>query len=446
MKKISPLVGLLVLLAACSNQTSNSSSISSLSISSSSVVTSAYIDVVAPILQIDPMEVTLRYGEDFDFRSGVVAVDDIDGDVSSLVQVNVLNFDKNVPGTYMVIYVAKDKSNNTSNIVQRKITVLEKEPTIDEVGYSSRSIYTQAITGEVAQPTKTPSAFPGAWYRKVISTRDLWLGIEGTVQLPTYEFDESRYESDKSRYLDNPSVYMGGNAGSESDVGVSLMKGCDSATNCSTASLNQSYFRPFWRYITDQPNPGKYDGYSVSCIGNNCFANADFTKTEFYYAPGDVIRMSVYVAERNYLQLKIELIEPSAIEKYVEIRKNINAPSSFLSPKFRSVGQGYSTSDFKRVNAIDQVNNEAKPTILTGTKILNAIWRESFLYRKIGQEVYKVPLIERRASYMAYPIAGNEGNTSYPYQAFSITYPEGVNKELGGEAISIHPKGMDFTN
>jgi hypothetical protein len=445
MKKLLLVVGATILLTSCVNNPSSSSLSSIVSSDNSSTSSSTVVDNIAPILQIDPLEVTIKFGEDYDLLTGVLAVDDVDGDVRDLVQINSLDFNKDKAGTYTVIYVAKDKSGNTSSIIQRKITVLPKEPTIDEIGYSKQSVYTDVIAGEVSQPTSTPSCFPGAWYRKVVSTKDQWLGIEGTIQLPTYEFDENRYDAKNNRYLDNPSIYMGGNAGYESDVGLSLSVGCTDQSNCNYNTINGKFFRPFWRYISDDTTQGKFDGYSISCTGSNCFANADFTKTEYYYLPGDVLRMSVFVVEPNYMRLKIEVIQASTLPEAIAIRQKINQPKTFVSPKFKSNGQGVVYSEFKRVNAIDQVNNENKPTVLTGTKILNAIWFESYLYRKINGEVYKVPFTERRASYMACPISGS-GSSSYPHDAYTIDYPEGVSKALGGELISIHPKGINFSN
>src|SRR5699024_650473 len=57
-------------------------------------------------------------------------------------------------------------------------------------------------------PPNTRECFPGAYYRKVVSSRDDWIGIEGTVILPEITFDEERINPEKpSQYLDNPTVY-----------------------------------------------------------------------------------------------------------------------------------------------------------------------------------------------------------------------------------------------
>lgn len=64
--------------------------------------------------------------------------------------------------------------------------------------------------------------FQGAYYRKAVSSKDVWLGIGGTVVLPEIIFDENRKNPAKpGQYLDNPSVYLGGNmGGQETDIGL----------------------------------------------------------------------------------------------------------------------------------------------------------------------------------------------------------------------------------
>ncbi|MCK5732124.1 MAG: hypothetical protein KAH13_03835, partial [Tenericutes bacterium] len=65
--------------------------------------------------------------------------------------------------------------------------------------------------------------FPGAWYRKIVSSEDKWLGIEAVIQLGEFKPDPKRFNLDGvKRYMDNPSVYMGGKALLESDAGLSL--------------------------------------------------------------------------------------------------------------------------------------------------------------------------------------------------------------------------------
>ena len=69
------------------------------------------------------------------------------------------------------------------------------------------------IPGEKAKPAD-PAVFGGAWYRKVVSSKDAWTGIEAVVTLPEVqirrydgEYDTSLPYDPEVKNLDNPSVY-----------------------------------------------------------------------------------------------------------------------------------------------------------------------------------------------------------------------------------------------
>jgi hypothetical protein len=89
-----------------------------------------------------------------------------------------------------------------------------------------------------------------------VSSKDKWVGIEGIITLP--EVKIARYEGDynseldvdpNAKNLDNPSVYMGGHALNESDVGLSFSKALIDVKN-QTLSKGSIAFRPFCVYIT----------------------------------------------------------------------------------------------------------------------------------------------------------------------------------------------------
>ncbi|WAC39316.1 hypothetical protein [Pedobacter sp. SL55] len=61
--------------------------------------------------------------------------------------------------------------------------------------------------------------------------------------------------------------------------------------------------------------------------------------------------------------------------------------------------------EFKRVNAIDQVANEGKPVQATKTKVLNAEWKETSLFRLIKNEIVTVPFKKTRYTEMMCPAA-----------------------------------------
>jgi len=94
--------------------------------------------------------------------------------------------------------------------------------------------------------------FGGAWYHKVMSVPYDFSGIEGVITLPMPHInrfrDEQRPKSEIDfdlKNLDVSSIYMGGHATNESDVGLAL----SSAILNGNVTKGSAVFRPFWRYI-----------------------------------------------------------------------------------------------------------------------------------------------------------------------------------------------------
>ena len=139
--------------------------------------------------------------------------------------------------------------------------------------------------------------------------------------------------------------------------------------------------------------------------------------------------MKVYSPLNDYLQFRIEVIEPTKIEKYVKLREKYNLPdnrpSDYYSPIFSSSGHGYKKAEFKRVNSVDQYGNEGFMAKLTDAQVSTAVWSETYLYREFDGKLYKVPFTEQRATSLICPSSD------------AIT----VNKinEIGGEEITLHP-------
>lgn len=316
-----------------------------------------------------------------------------------------------------------------SRIDQFTFTVLLDPSTAPINNWHLATVWTDAIANEAVDPV-TPSCFPGAIYRKVVSSEDYWLGIEAIITIPEFTPDPERFDDSKlSYYLDNSSLYMGGHAIYESDVGLGWSIGYESSLS-STISRSGIAFRPFWRYITRKEE----------CTNNNCYRNANVSDFEFYYYPGDKIRMSVFSPLPGYLQMRIELLEETNNIKYLNARSAYNLGDNFnhlfATPIFPSEGMGVVKTEFKRVNAIDQVANEGKPTLNTNAKVENAIWHEVYLYRKMNDIVYKVPMTQSRSAQMKCPLGSNiNGDFS---NTFSISYTN-VNPALGGEEVTINP-------
>ena len=241
-------------------------------------------------------------------------------------------------------------------------------------------------TAEVP-PAKTMPCFAGAYYRKAVSSFDVWTGIAGFVKLGTPQFDESRLRSeDKNQYLDNFSVYMGGNAGGKTEVDAGLTwEFTTDATGKKSEKRNA--FRPFWRTKT---------------------WNAAPAQKEYYFYPGETVQMAVLVAGPNKLRLIIS-----------------DGKSKTFQTDFDA--EGFTSGiprQFKRVNAIDQVANEGKPTQKTTANITSAEWLSTILLRGAGTDAKQIPMTTEKFTDMRCPNVNN------------IVVTE-TDKLKGGEKIDI---------
>lgn len=405
--------------------------------SSEEAAVSTEPDTEPPTLRItkNNREVTIKKGAEFDLKQGVSATDNVDGKITDKIEINKNGFDPNVPGEYTVGYFVTDAAGNSAEPVFRKITVVETD------AMAAPPLWEQVIEGEKKNPAK-PALFGGAWYYKVVSSKDKWVGIEATVTLPEVDINryngthDDSYAADPGvKNLDNPSVYLGGHAQTESDVGLSFSRALVDVKS-STLSTGCIAFRPFWRYITDKDQDvGGYDAhggeYAVSANGNNCIANYHWKYTEYYYLPGDQLRIIVFSPEPGKMQLQIEVLAVSTLPSSVEIREKYgwNDPADFLSPIFTSPGQGTGMdAEFKRVCAIDQSGNEGGTAIDTTTLVKDVIWHETYLYRVIDGTLYRVPMSEDRRASIGAPYADR----------YTVTH-EGVDSSKGGEVVTIHP-------
>lgn len=257
---------------------------------SEGVESTADADTRRPTIRIAASEVIIGKGDDFDLLDGVVGSDDVDGDITDRIEIDKGDYDPGVAGKYTITYNLTDSAGNAAVPKQRIINVRETDV------MEKPPVWNDAIEGEKRNP-QDPAVYGGAWYHKVVSSKDKWVGIEATVTLPEFKIERYEGEYDASlpvdpaaTHLDNPSVYLGGNAQSESDVGLSLSRVLVDVEK-QTLSVGGIAFRPFWRYITaEEQDVGGYEAhdgeYSVSANGNNCFANYHWRYTEYYYLPG----------------------------------------------------------------------------------------------------------------------------------------------------------------
>jgi hypothetical protein len=257
--------------------------------------------------------------------------------------------------------------------------------------------FTTFFKGEVMADASKP-CFAGAYYHKVVSSMDFWLGISGKVVLPSMTFDQDRINPAKpAQYLDNPSLYLGGNmAGQETDIGLTWEVIKDAGGN---VSADRKAFRPFLRRTAYRDQPLDYQNAPAS--------------SEYYWYPGEEVTMSIQVVEAKKIKFIVE-----GAGKHFE--KDFDCDGYYPN----NIGE------FKRVNAIDQVSNEGKPVQSTKTHVDNAIWKETNLYRLYQNKVVSVPMHTGRFTDMRCPAKSN----------FNIAATANDQK-IGAETVSINGAG-----
>lgn len=139
------------------------------------------------------------------------------------------------------------------------------------------------------------------------------------------------------------------------------------------------------------------------------YANAP-AEARYYWYQGETITMSVKIEKNGYLKFVVD-----GAGKHYE--------TSFPCAGYISGTLG----QFKRVNAIDQVSNEGKPAQVTKTKVSNAEWKNTYLYRLVDKKEVKVPMHSRRMTDMRCP------DVKY----FDISSTD-AQKKIGAESITIN--------
>lgn len=251
-------------------------------------------------------------------------------------------------------------------------------------------IYRGIVDSEIPKPAEY-RCFPGAWYYKALSSRDYWLGFDGIVRLPEFIPDEKRYvdEADYRKYLDTPSVYVGGSSDFENDIGFGWLRGIINGK----ISQEKITYRPFWRYIYR-------DGHKIK----NIYTGTKIEETEYYFFPGDEVRITVAALKEHFLVMRIDLVKATEIEHYRLIRSRLNqTPETLLSGLIPAPGTLIRHAEYKRVNAIDQYGNEGKPAQMTKARTAESVWRDVYLYRRFRGGLIRVPFTEERYIKMLCP-------------------------------------------
>jgi hypothetical protein len=190
------------------------------------------------------------------------------------------------------------------------------------------------LSKEVA-PLATVPCFPGAIYRKAVTSFDSWTGIGGLVKLGTPKTDDAR---------------IGPDAGLTWEFTVD---------ETGRKSEKRNAFRPFWRTKSWNSAPAK---------------------KEFYYYPGETVQMAVLVAGVGKLRLIVT-----------------DGKSKVFQTEFDAEGFVAGVPrQFKRVNAIDQVGNEGRPAQPTRAEITGAEWLQTVVIRGEGTAAQQLILTPER--------------------------------------------------
>jgi hypothetical protein len=241
---------------------------------------------------------------------------------------------------------------------------------------------------------KNIPCFQGAWYYKLVTDRSRWLGIEASIVLPNFTPDFDRFEyvdlnnRKVKRYLDTPSVYLGGSADFETDIGFGFFHGIIDGR----ITEEKITFRPFWRtiFIENGQETNRYLGTRIE-------------ETEYYYFPGDEIKISLTVHEVDYLTLRISLVKPTEIEPYKTFRSKLSNPKPLITEPILAPGNGLRDSEFKIVTAIDQYHNEGKPTQKTKASTIGCLFKDVYLFIVNNNELSKIPFFKQNYYLMACP-------------------------------------------
>lgn len=250
------------------------------------------------------------------------------------------------------------------------------------------------------KPVASKPCFQGAYYRKLVSSTDHWIGISGTVVLPQIAFDQTRKNPKKEeQFLDNPSIYLGGHVdGQETDIGLSWEVIRDENGKVSDGRVA---FRPFLRRTAHKSGQ------------QAVFLNGPATK-DYYWYPGEEVFMSIETVGKGLVKFVVK----GAGKQY---------ETTFECAGYTLEGLG----EFKRVNAIDQMGNEGKPIQATTTQVSAGKWIHTDLMRYEKGEVLKTPFHSGRYTEM-----------NCPQQQFFQVDASAEEKARGAETIYISGSGF----
>ena len=285
----------------------------------------------------------------------------------------------NMISTTQQILDGTNRNDTTTTTTREELQI----PDYGSQGFVNQPEYNGIITIRAATPLTCEES---RCYRQVYSSSDLWLGMEMTIILPYFTGDENHFAK----------IYFSTiSSGHQSDLGLVL-------SNTSTPT-----YHIFWEdTINNTTTP--------------VITNGD--ELEHKYFPGDKIRMSVFSTKQNNLKLLIELLEPTKDPLYQDITRREDA---YISLEFISNQHDAKNAIFKRIVSIEKITENYGEARLTDALII-----ETWLYRLINQEVYK----------MRFDSSSRSSNDCGDYFNFIVTYDNRVRRLYGGEILNIIPK------
>lgn len=149
------------------------------------------VDLIAPVLS-GVEDLTYVMGDPLpNFLEGVTAIDDYDGDITNLINVNSSDFDDWFIGTYNIIYTVTDSSNNTTTYTRKAHVVDQTPPTIMNVDNEVDYIIGQDLPNYLLGVVAIDSVDGNLTSSLAVDDEDVDYTKPGTYTAIVYVFDLS---------------------------------------------------------------------------------------------------------------------------------------------------------------------------------------------------------------------------------------------------------------
>ncbi len=120
-------------------------------------------DILPPMLTGSITTINHLAGEDVDLTRGLTGVDNVDGTNVIFSVLNYNNYDKDVPGTYVIQIVLSDSAGNTSNPVNRTIVVENSYARAEMISFEGEIIRYEALYNPQVLNGNTATGYNSAY-------------------------------------------------------------------------------------------------------------------------------------------------------------------------------------------------------------------------------------------------------------------------------------------